>query len=84
MKLSELMENDKAVVSDISGDHRYITRVTSIGLTPGCTLKVIKNDKNRPLLIHARDTVIALNRNECKGIEVQFINETVRQEASYE
>lgn len=70
MKLGELKENTEAVVSGISGDQRFIVRITSIGLTPGCRISVVKNDKNRPVLLYSRDTMIAVNRRECEGIEV--------------
>ena len=36
MKLSELKENQNAVVAKLDGDNRFISRITSIGLTPGC------------------------------------------------
>ena len=58
MKLSELKENQNAVVAKLDGDNRFISRITSIGLTPGC------------VLVYSRDTMIALNRKECGGIEV--------------
>ena len=51
MVLSELKANTEAVVSGISGDARFISRITSIGLTTGCRVQVIKNDKNRPVLL---------------------------------
>ncbi|MCR5595822.1 MAG: ferrous iron transport protein A [Lachnospiraceae bacterium] len=70
MKLGELDELQNAVVTKLEGDHRFISRITSIGLTPGCRLQVIKNDRNRPMLVYSRDTMIALNRKECEGIEV--------------
>jgi ferrous iron transport protein A len=70
MSLSELQKDCNAVVDKLTGDERFMSRITSIGLTPGCTVKVIRNDKNRPMLIYSRDTLIALNRKECKGIEV--------------
>lgn len=70
MKLGELKENTEAVVSRISGDQRFIGRITSIGLTPGCRISIVKNDRNRPVLIYSRDTMIAVNRKECEGIEV--------------
>ncbi len=73
MSLSEVKENREALVSGISGDTRFISRITSIGLTPGCRVKVIKNDKNRPVLVYSRDTMIAINRNECKGIKVEEV-----------
>ena len=70
MVLSELKANTEAVVSGISGDARFVSRITSIGLTPGRRLQVIKNDKNRPVLLYSRDTMIAVNRKECAGINV--------------
>ena len=73
MSLSEVKENSEAVVSGIFGDTRFMSRITSIGLTPGCRVRVVKNDKNRPVLVYSRDTMIALNRNECKGIMVEEV-----------
>ena len=70
MKLSELKESQEAVIAKLNGDTRFISRITSIGLTPGCRLQMIKNDRNRPILVYSRDTMIALNRKECSGIEV--------------
>ncbi len=74
MSLSEVKENGEALISEISGDTRFMSRITSIGLTPGCRVRVVKNDKNRPLLVFSRDTMIALNRNECKGIKVEEVS----------
>ena len=70
MNLSELRENTEAVISSVEGDTRFVSRITSIGLTPVCHVSVIKNDKNRPILLYSRDTMIAVNRNECSGIQV--------------
>lgn len=70
MKLGELKENSEAVVTGISGDARFVGRITSIGLTPGCHISIVKNDRNRPVLLFSRDTMIAVNRKECEGIEV--------------
>ncbi len=73
MNLGDLKANQSAVVSALDGDNRFISRITSIGLTPGCKLKVIKNDRKRPMLIFSRDTMIALNRKESMGIEVMEV-----------
>lgn len=70
-KLSELEKDATGVISAVNGDQRFISRITSIGLTPGCKVTVIKNEKNRPLLVYSRDTMIALNRSECGLIEVE-------------
>ena len=73
MKLSEANENTSAVVSELVGDDRFISRITSIGLTPGCRISVIKNDKNRPVLLYSRDTMIAVNRSECEDIRISEV-----------
>ena len=73
MKLSELKENTEAVVSGLNGDTRFISHITSIGLTPGCRIRIIKNNKNRPVLLFSRDTMIAVNRKESAGIEVSEV-----------
>ena len=69
--LLELQKEQSAVVASVNGDARFVSRITSIGLTPGCKLTVIKNEKRRPILVYSRDTMIALNRNECANIIVE-------------
>jgi ferrous iron transport protein A len=71
MSLGEVKANKDVRVSEIKGDARFLSRVTSIGITPGCILTVLRNDKNRPMLVYSRNTMIALNRKECVGINVE-------------
>ena len=71
MKLTELKKDGRGIITRINGDNRFVSRITSIGLTPGCKVTVVKNEKRRPLLVYSRDTMIALNRNECEDIEVE-------------
>ena len=68
--ISTIPAGKEAVIVQIDGDTRFLSRVTSIGLTPGCKVKIIKNDRNRPLLVYSRDTMIALNKKECQNIKV--------------
>ncbi|MBP5328649.1 MAG: ferrous iron transport protein A [Spirochaetaceae bacterium] len=70
-KLAELKKDSSGVIAAVNGDARFVGRITSIGLTPGCRLTVIKNEKRRPLLVYSRDTMIALNRKECDWIDVE-------------
>ena len=70
-KLSELVKDQSGIIASINGDARFVSRITSIGLTPGCRISIIKNEKHRPILVYSRDTMIALNRTECDGIEVK-------------
>ena len=71
MKLTEIKKEQSGLITRINGDSRFVSRITSIGLTPGCKVTVVKNEKRRPLLVYSRDTMIALNRNECEDIEVE-------------
>ena len=71
MKLPVLKREHSGVITRVNGDNRFVSRITSIGLTPGCKVTVVKNEKRRPLLVYSRDTMIALNRNECEDIEVE-------------
>ncbi|MBP3266053.1 MAG: ferrous iron transport protein A [Clostridiales bacterium] len=70
-KLAQMKQGQTGVVTAINGDARYMSRITSIGITPGCTISIVKNDKNRPVIVYTRDTMIALNEKECNNIEVQ-------------
>lgn len=70
-KLIELEKENCAVIAAVNGDNRFVSRITSIGITPGCKVTIVKNEKHRPLLVYSRDTMIALNRNECENIMVE-------------
>ena len=70
-KLVELKKEESGVIASVNGDTRFVSRITSIGITPGCKITIVKNEKHRPLLVYSRDTMIALNRKECENIIVQ-------------
>ncbi|MBQ4232248.1 MAG: ferrous iron transport protein A [Lachnospiraceae bacterium] len=71
--LLDMPSGSKGVVAGIEGDVRFTGRITSIGITPGCKVTVVKNEKSLPILVYSRDTMIALNRNECKNIQVEGV-----------
>lgn len=73
VKLSEINAGQKAVISYIEGDARFLSRITSIGLTPGCEIEMLYNENRLPLLLYGRDTVIALNRKESRDILVEVV-----------
>ena len=47
MSLSEIKADKEAIVSEIKGDQRFISRITSIGITPGCKLLDIAFEEGR-------------------------------------
>ena len=69
-KLSEAKSGEQGIIAGIEGDTRFLSRVTSIGLTLGCPIMVLQNEKKRPLLLYSRDSMIALNREECSKIKI--------------
>ena len=73
VKLNEINTGQRAVISNIEGDARFLSRITSIGLTPGCEIEMLYNETKLPLLLYGRDTVIALNREEGKDILVEVV-----------
>lgn len=70
-KLTELKDGQKARITAVNGDRRYLSRITSIGLNVGCNIEMLQNVRNRPLLVYGRDTMIALNRAESERISVE-------------
>ena len=52
-KLAELKKDSSGVIAAVNGDARFVGRITSIGLTPGCRLTVIKT-KNAVLCLCIR------------------------------
>lgn len=69
-KLSEARSGEHGIISGIQGDTRFLSRVISIGLTPGCPITVLQNEKKQPILLYSRDSMIALNREECDKIQM--------------
>ena len=72
-KLSDVAEHQKVKITSIDGDTRFLTRITSIGLTVGGIVQMGSNQKKRPLLVYSRNTLIAVNRKESEKIVVEVI-----------
>ena len=51
MKLSELKTGGMGTVTRVAGEARFVSRVTSIGITEGCPIEVVQNAKKRPILV---------------------------------
>ncbi len=62
-----------AIIRAVSGDARFVARVTAVGLTSGCRVEVLQNVRRRPVIIYARDSVVALDRDDCSRIEVEVV-----------
>ncbi len=71
MKLSDVKVDQMATIRALGTDTHFLSRVTSVGMTEGTRVQVVRNDKKMPLLIYVRETLLALNRKDCERIEVE-------------
>ncbi len=69
--LAQASENLVYTVKKVDGDNRFISRITSVGITNGGTVKVIRNTPKMPLLVYSRDTMLAINKKEAGNIKVE-------------
>ena len=68
--LSEISAGEKGRITALNGDVKFQGRAAAMGLTPGCTIEVLRNERNQPVLIYSRDTVVALSRKESEKIQI--------------
>ena len=73
MKLTEMKRDTFGKVESLKNDERFLKRITSIGLTEDTSFQVVKNDRKMPVLVYVRESLIALNRNDCESIEVKEV-----------
>lgn len=71
MKLSETRADMHGVIRHVSGDEHLISRITAIGITEKTPFQTVRNDRNMPVLVYLRETLIALNREDAEKIEVE-------------
>ena len=71
MKLTETTADMQGRIRSLGGDDHFMNRITSIGMTEGTAFQTVRNDKNMPLLIYLRETLISLNRADAERIEVE-------------
>ena len=71
MKLSDVKVDQMATIRALGTDTHFLSRVTSVGMTEGTRVQVVRNDKKMPLLIYVRETILAINRKDCERIEVE-------------
>lgn len=68
VSLESLKMGTKAKISRIDGNAHFQSRIVSVGLIPGSHVEIILNQKKRPLLLYCRNTVLAIDREDCRQI----------------
>lgn len=66
--LSDTAPGKRYTIRAIKDEARLVNRLSSMGLVCGSTLEVCQNLKKQPVLVFARDTLVAIGREESKKI----------------
>lgn len=69
--LSSLKKNQTAVVRNLYGGQRFISRVSAMGFTLGVAVTMVQNNGSGPVLVYLRDTQVALGAREASLIEIE-------------
>ena len=69
--LSSVQSGESVRIRRMNGGHQFLSRLASLGFTPGARLQVVQNYGRGPIIVHLRDTRVALGRGEAKKILVE-------------
>ncbi|MDR2006604.1 MAG: ferrous iron transport protein A [Acidaminococcales bacterium] len=71
--VTKLKDGQKGIVAALDGDAWFLSRISAIGLTPGCHVEILRNKSRQPVLLYSRDTMIAVSRREGEKIWLEVI-----------
>lgn len=69
--LSQLANDEQGVLSELHGGSGFISRLATLGFTPGTPLTMVQNYGHGPVIVRVRDARIALGRGEAEKILVK-------------
>lgn len=73
MKLNEMKESMMGTISAIHGADEFQRRITAVGLALHNPITMVQNDKKTPVMLYVRNTMLAVNRQDCELIEVEVM-----------
>lgn len=68
--LSDATPGSRYCILEIKEESCLVNRLSSMGLLCGSMIEICQNHKKQPVLLFARDTLIAIGREESKKIMV--------------
>jgi ferrous iron transport protein A len=68
--LSNLAPGEVGVVRKLAGGAGFMSRLATLGFTPGAKLTMVQNFGHGPLIVNIRDTRIALGRGEAAKVHI--------------
>ncbi len=69
--LSAMRTGEHGVVIEMAGGRGMLSRMASLGFTPGAEITIVQNFGRGPLIALVRDARIALGRGEASKIQVR-------------
>lgn len=70
VSLSTIKSGDSVEIKWMTGGHHFLSRLASLGFTPGARLRVVQNYGRGPIIVNVRETRVALGRGEAEKILV--------------
>lgn len=68
--LSEAVPGKSYMIKEIKDETRLTNRLSSMGILTGTKVEICQNHKKQPVLLFARDTLVAIGREECEKIKI--------------
>ncbi len=68
--LSTVKSGVSVEIQKMLGGHHFLSRLASLGFTPGARLRVVQNYGRGPIIVSVRETRVALGRGEAEKILV--------------
>ena len=68
--LTRLAPHETGTVAELHGGWRFISRLATLGFTPGAQLAMVQNFGHGPLIVLVRDARIAMGRGEASKVMV--------------
>lgn len=69
--LTQLREDQEGAVAELDGGAGLVSRLATLGFTPGAPVTMVQNYGHGPLIVSVRDTRIALGRGQAAKISVR-------------
>jgi ferrous iron transport protein A len=73
LSLSAVRSGESVRIESMQGGHHFLSRLASLGFTPGALLTVVQNFGHGPIIVCLRDARVALGRGEANKIVVRSI-----------
>ena len=70
LTLSDAAPGKRYTIREIKDEARLVNRLSSMGLVCGSPLEVCQNRSKQPVLVFARDTLVAIGREKSRNVRV--------------